>query len=205
MEGNPMPAFIVITGPVPVIPIRWAPCLRIGMAGTSPAMTSDVLPVPQWPNSIFKQPRAIGPVVMTARARPKLSAVFRAPGACPIRAALKAEGARNAGRTMRPQPHAQWKQAHECSHHESTGSSGVPHAVGFSACFVLSPATVETWRRRLRWGRRLRLKAHGADRISQDHTTWADAQRRCKWGESPPRSASRSVARQRLKQWLTRL
>ena len=32
----------------------------------------------------------------------------------------------------------------------------------------------------------------GPDSV-RDHTTWADAQRRCKWGESPPRSAPRSV------------
>jgi len=35
----------------------------------------------------------------------------------------------------------------------------------------------------------------GPDSV-RDHTTWADAQRRCTWGESPPRSASRSVVRQ---------
>ena len=44
----------------------------------------------------------------------------------------------------------------------------------------------------------LRLKRTATHRLDasdghRDHTTWADAQRRCQWGASPPRSAPRSV------------
>jgi hypothetical protein len=74
-------------------------------------------------------------------------------------------------------------------------TSGVPHAVVFSACFVLSPANT----RRLspsspRYVTCARSEAgRGGPDSVRDHTTWADAQRRCRWGESPPRSAPRSV------------
>ena len=74
-------------------------------------------------------------------------------------------------------------------------TSGVPHAVDFSACFVLSPANT----RRLSPSspRYVTCARSGAGRGGpdsvRDHTTWADAQRRCRWGESPPRSAPRSV------------
>jgi hypothetical protein len=34
-----MPSLIVIAGLVPAIPLRRAPCLIVGMAGTSPAMS----------------------------------------------------------------------------------------------------------------------------------------------------------------------
>jgi len=38
---------------------------------------------------------------------------------------------RNAGRRVRPQPHAQNKQAHELATTKAPDTSGVPHAVGF--------------------------------------------------------------------------
>src|SRR4030088_2554997 len=58
------------------------------------------------------------------------------------RSPRKSEGVGNAGCPLHPQPRAQSVMvAHECSHHRSTGTPGIPTRNGFTAYFVLSPAT----------------------------------------------------------------
>jgi hypothetical protein len=55
---------------------------------------------------------------------------------------LTTEGARNAGRAMRPQPRVYKKQTHERSHHGHTGTTRHSPRNGFTAYFVLSPVTM---------------------------------------------------------------
>lgn len=108
------------------------------------------------------------------------------------------EGARNAGRTMRPQPRVQKWKAHECSHHESTGHIRRSARSGFFGLLRALPGNalgLTPSSPRYVTCARSGAGRDGPDSV-RDHTTWADAQRRCKWGESPPRSAPRSVVRQ---------
>src|ERR1700676_1912550 len=60
------------------------------------------------------------------------------------------EGAGNAGRPMHPQPRMQNKKAHEHSHHGHTGFTRHSPRNGFTAYFVLSPATNSSCHRRPR-------------------------------------------------------
>src|SRR3981189_2360156 len=60
------------------------------------------------------------------------------------------EGAGNAGRSMHPQPRVRNKKAHEHSHHGHTGFTRHSPRNGFTAYFVLSPATNSSCHRRPR-------------------------------------------------------
>ncbi len=89
---------------------------------------------------------------------------------------------------MRPQPHAQSVESARVSHHGRTGYIRRSARDGLPACFVLSPANA----RRLspsspRYFGPAVAGTRRAVRISQDHTTWAGAQRRCRWDASPSR------------------
>ena len=75
--------------------------------------------------------RATSPLLFMARGTP----------ASPIVPTLDSEGARNAGRPIASAASCAWVEFGHTSfsHHESTGSSGVPHAGVFSACFACPP------------------------------------------------------------------
>jgi hypothetical protein len=83
----------------------------------------------------------------------RASAISRrdAPEACMKPSPLNAEGAGNAGRTMRPQPRMQMKKAYERSHHGHTGFTRHSLRNGFTAYIVLSPAIGLSCHRRLRF------------------------------------------------------
>ena len=99
---------------------------------------------------------------------------------------------------MRPQPHAQSVESARVRHHGRTG-----HRPAFRAQWAsgllralpgngrnLTPSSPRYFGPAVAGTRR-------AVRISQDHTTWAGALRRCRWGISPPRphrAASSSAA-----------
>jgi hypothetical protein len=85
---------------------------------------------------------------------------------------LNTEGAGNAGRSMRPQPRVQMKEAHEHSHHGHTGITRHSLRNGFNGLFRALP------------GDRAFLSPSLADLSSanltpasrrQDHTTWPSA------------------------------
>jgi len=61
-----------------------------------------------------------------------------------FRPSLDIEGARNAGRIVRPQPRAQLEKAHERSHHGRRTLVRRSARSGLPACFVLSPAAIDT-------------------------------------------------------------
>jgi hypothetical protein len=157
----------------------------------------------------------IAPVVWTARGR---RWVLREGAACPFAAPkTRARGTPDAGcvrSLMRKAKSARVR------HHESTDTSGVPHAVRLPACFVLSPVAIDTLGFVTVGTERFGRCASGplspaagwhagapsldASDGRQDHTLWAGAQRRCRWGASPPRPASHSVVVMRFGQRLHR-
>jgi len=92
-------------------------------------------------------------------------------------------------------------KAHECSHHGRTGyhpAFRARWASGLLRALPGSDSSALVRHRRSMLTSPLRLKRTATHRLDasdghRDHTTWAGAQRRCKWGASPPRSAPRSV------------
>jgi len=61
-----------------------------------------------------------------------------------FRSSLDTEGARNAGRIVRPQPRAQLEEAHEQSHHGRRTFVRRSARSGLPACFALSPVAIDT-------------------------------------------------------------
>jgi len=102
---------------------------------------------------------------------------------------------------MRPQPHAQSVESARVSHHGRTGhrpAFRARWASGLLRALPGSDSSALVRHRRSMLTSPLRLKRTATHRLDasdghRDHTTWAGAQRRCKWGASPPRSAPRSV------------
>ena len=88
------------------------------------------------------------------------------------------EGARNAGRPMRPQPRVQNVKSTRASHHESAGSSGVPHAMGCRLASCSPRRCVSPWKPSspVAPGRVRLDDAGGRPDFGRDHTTWAAAQ-----------------------------
>jgi hypothetical protein len=139
------------------------------------------------PHHTFRR-HATSPLLFMARGTPT----------SPIVPALDSEGARNAGRPIASAASCAWVEFGHTSfsHHESTVTSGVPHAVVFSACFVLSPAngrnlspsglscTVRPLSERM-----VSCGPHGNRRsipLMGPHDLGRRA-KRCQWGASPPR------------------
>jgi len=91
---------------------------------------------------------------------------------------LPKEGARNAGRPMRPQPRVQNVKSTRASHHESAGSSGVPHAMGCRLASCSPRRCVSPWKPSspVAPGRVRLDDAGGRPDFGRDHTTWAAAQ-----------------------------
>lgn len=111
---------------------------------------------------------AITPVVMTARGRPKSS--FPPP---------QIEGARNAGCSRASAaPCAKGKKHTSVVATVAPESSGVPHAVVLRLASCSPRERPLGCHRRLRGTFLLRSEVKRADRISQDHTTWAGAELR---------------------------
>ena len=123
---------------------RWIP----GSCFARPGMTIEFCA------AAFLQTCAITPVVCGAGAPSSLFKSLQRPGArlrCSsfassnalevflIRALKKRGRAERRTRDASAASCVKVSETHEHSHHEYTGSPGVPHAMVFSACFVLSP------------------------------------------------------------------
>ena len=139
------------------------------------------------PHHTFRR-HATSPLLFMARGTPT----------SPIVPALDSEGARNAGRPIASAASCAWVEFGHTSfsHHESTGSSGVPHAVVFSACFACPPAGESFVTRR--WcgltgsaclpSGRFALPCHAMARgIAPGARDLGRRAKRCQWSASPPR------------------